>query len=201
MKLFMTTPTKRELQAQERRKQLIDTALKLFAEKGMEHTSIKDISTEAGVAQGLLYHYFQSKDELLYAIIGQYNPLPEMSAILAGAEQRPAREVMTQMAERAYALIAERRDVVILILREVAVRSELQQGIRMLQSVAFNLFARYLNARIAAGELRPHDPEVTVRMLVGSILALHLTNAPAEMYLPDVVDTLLRGIEAHQPIQ
>lgn len=197
----MTSPTKREVQAQERRKQLIDTALKLFAEKGMERTSIKDIATEAGVAQGLLYHYFRSKDELLYAIIGQYNPLPEMSMLLTGAESRPARDVLMQMAERAYALIAERRDIVMLILREVAVRPDLQQGIRMLQSVAFNLFTRYLNARIAAGELRPHDPEVTARMLVGSILALHLTNAPAETYLPGVVDTLLRGIETQQPVQ
>lgn len=197
----MTSPTKREVQAQERRKQLIDTALKLFAEKGMERTSIKDIATEAGVAQGLLYHYFRSKDELLYAIIGQYNPLPEMSVLLTGAESRPARDVLMQMAERAYALIAERRDIVMLILREVAVRPDLQQGIRMLQSVAFNLFTRYLNARIAAGELRPHDPEVTARMLVGSILALHLTNAPAETYLPGVVDTLLRGIETQQPVQ
>lgn len=197
----MTSPTKREVQAQERRKQLIDTALKLFAEKGMERTSIKDIATEAGVAQGLLYHYFRSKDELLYAIIGQYNPLPEMSVLLTGAESRPARDVLMQMAERAYALIAERRDIVMLILREVAVRPDLQQGIRMLQSVAFNLFTRYLNARIAAGELRPHDPEVTARMLVGSILALHLTNAPAETYLPGVVDTLLRGIETQQPAQ
>ena len=197
----MTSPTKREVQAQERRKQLIDTALKLFAEKGMERTSIKDIATEAGVAQGLLYHYFRSKDELLYAIIGQYNPLPEMSVLLIGAESRPARDVLMQMAERAYALIAERRDIVMLILREVAVRPDLQQGIRMLQSVAFNLFTRYLNARIAAGELRPHDPEVTARMLVGSILALHLTNAPAETYLPGVIDTLLRGIETQQPVQ
>ncbi len=195
----MTSLTKRELQAQERRKQLIDTALKLFAEKGMERTSIKDIATEAGVAQGLLYHYFQSKDDLFYAIIGQYNPLPEISSILAGSEHRPAREVLTQMAERTYALIAERRGVAMLILREVAVRSDLQQGIRMLQAVAFNLFARYINARIAAGELRSHDPEVTARMLVGSIVALLLTHAPAETYLPEVVETLLRGIETQQP--
>jgi hypothetical protein len=69
----------------------------------------------------------------------------------------------------------------------------------MLQAVAFNLFTRYLSARIAAGELRPHDPEVTVRMLVGSILALHLTNAPVETCLPEVIDTLLRGIETQQP--
>ena len=192
----MASPTKRELQAQERRRQLIDTALKLFAEKGMERTSIKDIATEAGVAQGLLYHYFRSKDELLYAIIGQYNPLPELSAILGGAEQRPAREVLPQLAMRAYELIAERKNIAVILLREVVVRAELQQGVRMLQSVGISLFTRYLDARIAAGELRPHDPEVTARMLIGSVLAMHLSDAPAETYLPGVVETLLSGIEA-----
>lgn len=195
----MTSPTKRELQAQERRKQLIDIALKLFAEKGVERTSIKDIASEAGVAQGLLYHYFSSKDELFYDIIGQYNPFPELAAILAGAEERPAREVLMQIATRAYALIAERKSIAALILREVVIRPELQKGIRIVQSVAISFLTRYLSARIAAGELRPHDPEVTARMLAGSILALHLTAAPAEAYLPEVVDTLLRGIEAHEP--
>lgn len=195
----MNSLTKRELQAQERRKQLIDTALKLFAEKGIERTSIKDIAAEAGVAQGLLYHYFTSKDELFYAIIGQYNPFPELSAILAGSEERPAREVLTQIAARAYALIAERKSIAVLILREVVIRPEMQQGIRIVQSVAISFLTRYLNARIAVGELRPHDPEVTARMLAGSILALHLTDAPVEVYLPQIVETLLRGIEAHEP--
>jgi AcrR family transcriptional regulator len=194
----MTTPTKREFQAQERRKQLIDTALRLFAEKGMEHATIKDIATEAGVAQGLLYHYFSSKDELFYAIIGQYNPFPELATILAGAEERPAREVLMQIATRAYALIAERKSIAVLILREVVIRPELQKGIRIVQSVAISFLTRYLNARIAAGELRQHDSEVTARMLAGSILALHLTDAPAETYLPGVIDTILMGIEARE---
>lgn len=188
---------KRDMQAQERRQQLIDTALALFAEKGIERTSIKDIALHAGVAQGLLYHYFHSKDELLYAIIGQYNPLPDMGELLTGTEHRPAREVLMRCAERAYKLIAERRGVAVIIAREVLVRPELQQGARMLQSVGISLLTRYLNARIAAGELRPHDVDVTARMFIGSMLALQLTSAPAESYLPGVVDILLRGIEAH----
>ncbi|WP_224995273.1 TetR/AcrR family transcriptional regulator [Cesiribacter sp. SM1] len=54
---------------QERREQLLNTALKLFAEEGYEATSISKIAREAGVAKGLLYNYFASKEELMEQII------------------------------------------------------------------------------------------------------------------------------------
>jgi len=61
---IMKLPTKRKRQAEERRKQLIDTALKLFAAKGFENTTTKNIAEAAGVAQGLIYHYFGGKEEI-----------------------------------------------------------------------------------------------------------------------------------------
>jgi AcrR family transcriptional regulator len=54
---------------QERREQLLNTALRLFAEEGFEATSISKIAREAGVAKGLLYNYFASKEELMEQII------------------------------------------------------------------------------------------------------------------------------------
>jgi AcrR family transcriptional regulator len=72
----MGQPTRRELQAQERRNQLIDSALTLFAEKGFERTTIKDLSEAARVAQGLIYHYFESKEELLFAAVDKHGFLP-----------------------------------------------------------------------------------------------------------------------------
>lgn len=43
-------------------------ATRLFAERGFESASVQDIVTEAGVTKGAMYHYFDSKDDLLYAI-------------------------------------------------------------------------------------------------------------------------------------
>ena len=43
---------------EERRQEIIDTALKVFYEKGYEKTSISDIAREMDVAQGLCYRYF-----------------------------------------------------------------------------------------------------------------------------------------------
>jgi AcrR family transcriptional regulator len=47
---------------------LLDQARKLFAEKGFDRTSVQDIVAAAGVTKGAMYHYFRSKDDLLYEI-------------------------------------------------------------------------------------------------------------------------------------
>lgn len=52
----------------ESREKLLDAALTLFAEHGYARTSVRMIAREAGVSQGLLYNYFESKHDLLRAI-------------------------------------------------------------------------------------------------------------------------------------
>lgn len=51
-----------------RRGQILDAAAKVFAEKGFHPTTIKDIATEAGIAHGTVYTYFDSKTALLLGI-------------------------------------------------------------------------------------------------------------------------------------
>lgn len=189
----MSVPTRRELQAQERRNQLIDTALALFAEKGVESTSIKDIAERAGVAQGLVYHYFESKDALFEAIIDRHNPLPVVTGALHDVMDRPLREVLLHLAETVYTVMLEKREILIVIAREAMTHPELQQRILALQTMGIGFYAELMRERIAAGEARPHTPEVSARMLISSVLALHLTRAPSS-FLPEIVDTLLRGI-------
>ena len=54
---------------EERRKEIIDTARELFVENGFDKPQIVDISKKMSVAQGLVYHYFKSKTDILYAVI------------------------------------------------------------------------------------------------------------------------------------
>ena len=56
---------------QERRQKIMDTALRLFGESSYQSTSIQKIAKEVGVSKGLLYNYFESKEELLQAIINE----------------------------------------------------------------------------------------------------------------------------------
>ena len=54
--------------AVERRKQILKAAVETFAEKGFHATRVSDVARRAGVAYGLIYHYFSSKDDLLESI-------------------------------------------------------------------------------------------------------------------------------------
>lgn len=60
---------------EERRQEILDTAIRLFCEKGYEKTSISDIAREMNVAQGLCYRYFPSKEILFDTAVDQYAQL------------------------------------------------------------------------------------------------------------------------------
>jgi TetR/AcrR family fatty acid metabolism transcriptional regulator len=51
--------------AADRRRQILDAAILVFARQGYHNCRVSDIADEAGVAYGLVYHYFESKDEVL----------------------------------------------------------------------------------------------------------------------------------------
>lgn len=57
---------------EERRNEIIETAGKLFEEKGYEQTQVQDIVNEIGVAKGLFYYYFKSKDEVIEELADRY---------------------------------------------------------------------------------------------------------------------------------
>lgn len=52
-----------------RKQQIMDAALELFAKEGYSHCSISRLATHAGISKGLMYNYFDSKEDLLVAII------------------------------------------------------------------------------------------------------------------------------------
>lgn len=53
----------------ERREQILSNALMLFAKKGLAATKITDIASAAGMSQGLIYHYYRSKEEIFVELI------------------------------------------------------------------------------------------------------------------------------------
>ena len=70
----------------ESKRKILETALRLFGEKGFASTSISMIAKEAGISKGLMYNYFDSKDELLQAVLSDIvthmeQPYLEMMAI------------------------------------------------------------------------------------------------------------------------
>ena len=57
---------------EERRREILDAAMRLFAERGYDAVSMRDISRAAGITAGLCYHYFDSKQKLFAAALDVY---------------------------------------------------------------------------------------------------------------------------------
>ena len=68
--------------AVDKRRQILDAAVRVFARQGFHSTRVSDIADEAGVAYGLVYHYFKSKDEVLNELFSE-----RWSLLLAAIEE------------------------------------------------------------------------------------------------------------------
>jgi len=86
-------PTARKRRAAARREQILTTALKLFAVQGFDGTSTRQIAKEAGIAEGLIFHYFPTKASLLAALLDNRRSFrSELRTILeGGGAGRPPR--------------------------------------------------------------------------------------------------------------
>jgi TetR/AcrR family transcriptional regulator, fatty acid metabolism regulator protein len=66
----------------DKRRQILDAAIRVFARQGFHATRVADIADEAGVAYGLVYHYFKSKEEVLNELFSE-----RWSLLLAAIEE------------------------------------------------------------------------------------------------------------------
>jgi AcrR family transcriptional regulator len=84
--------------APDRRQAILDAAVKVFARQGFHACRVSDIADEAGVAYGLLYHYFPSKDEVLNTLfLERWGIMLEMIRAV-DAERIPVREKLGAIA-------------------------------------------------------------------------------------------------------
>jgi AcrR family transcriptional regulator len=76
---------------EERRQELIDAAMELFWTQGYEKTIVSDIVKRVGVAQGLFYYYFESKQDIFMATIDQFVQVhvEELAALLRDSTLSP----------------------------------------------------------------------------------------------------------------
>ena len=89
---------------EERRKELIETAARLFAEKGYESVSVRDILAEVGGAPGMFYYYFKSKQDIYLAAMEDYisRNLDRKCELMCGTEMpfEQRRDMLTELIVR-----------------------------------------------------------------------------------------------------
>src|ERR671936_487627 len=157
---MLRTLTERSIGQEDKRRLILDAAVRVFARKGFHTCRVGDIAEEAGVAHGLLYHYFRSKDEVLECIFKE-----TWSDIIAEirdveASEAPAREQLRQVA--AIMLRAWRRqpDLLRVLVREVARSPELHRRLDEVRA-AFAAIERIVRRGQSTGEFRSDlDPQL-----------------------------------------
>ena len=106
--------------AEEKRRLILDAAVRVFARKGFHSSRVGDIAEEAGVAHGLLYHYFSSKDEVLETIFREnWSVLLERIHAVELSDE-PAREQLRHVAAILLRTWRHEPDVVRVLVREIA---------------------------------------------------------------------------------
>lgn len=162
-------PIKNELE-EARRRQILDAAEKVFAERGIDKARMDDIVAEAGLSKGALYWYFKNKEALIQALLDRVfiSELADAAALvdLAG----PASERLRRFV--AYAVQEYKRFEKLLPLAyefvALAARS------KMVRKVVVGYFERYtgilseiIQQGVDRGEFRPCDPEMVAKSLIG----------------------------------
>ncbi|HEX6702101.1 MAG TPA: TetR/AcrR family transcriptional regulator [Gaiellaceae bacterium] len=164
--------TDRSIAQEEKRRLIRDAAVRVFARKGFHTCRVADIAEEAGVAHGLLYHYFASKDELL-EIVFRETWAELLDAIRVVEESgEPAREQLRQVA--AIMLRSWRRDpdLIRVLVREIGRSPELQRRIDALRQV-FDAVARIVERGQDSGEFRSElDPRLASFVFYGALEAI-----------------------------
>jgi TetR/AcrR family fatty acid metabolism transcriptional regulator len=125
----------------DRRRQILDAAVRAFARRGYEACRVGDIATEAGIAYGLVYHYFNSKEEILETIFRDTWNL--MLDAIAGVEalEEPADVQLRKVIAIVLRTWKTDPDLVRVLVREVTRTPHLQREITEIQQ-AFDTLER-----------------------------------------------------------
>jgi AcrR family transcriptional regulator len=193
-------PPKFRRRAAERPDEVLDAALALFAERGFARSTVEDIAARAGLSKAAVYLYFPSKQALLAGLVQRAvaaatgEAMAQLSAWQG--DPRPAlalllRSVARHLSDPGVAAVPG------LILREAPQAPEIAALYRTevldrFMPVVIGLIAQ----GVAGGHIRPVDPELTLRSVIGPVLA-HILLARVFGVTPEAGLALDRLIENH----
>jgi len=188
-----------------RRAELAEIALRLWAEKGFDSTSVATIAEAAGISKGTFYLYFASKQALLEDVLQRYTLLPRIQTMVDGMADSSLEEVVHTFVRAAWQHLSDNRDLALLALRELP--SHLEQAHEAIERVFVpgnQLLAHYLEERLGSQRAQEISLIVAGRGLIGMIVMLFLTQEilGASRFLPvaeeeitsTIAQVFLRGV-------
>ena len=82
---------------EDRREQIIDAAMRVFAQKGFVRATNRDVAHEAGITTGLIYYYFKSKEDLLRAALEERSPIQIVAQVTPDMLEQPPEVLLPLM--------------------------------------------------------------------------------------------------------
>lgn len=163
-------------------------ALALFAEKGVDATSTREIAERADTAEGNIYRHFEGKDDLVRCLFEECaHQFHEVLARTAESASDP-RERLQRLVEGIFAFASEHSQAFAYLLS--AHESVLQRVELDREPLPMQLFTETLRAGIEAGQFRPVSPVLATGWIVGltqRAIVLHRSGLPS-MSLTDAME-------------
>lgn len=192
-----------------RARELIAATRALFDERGMQDAPIEEIARSVGIARGLIYREFSSKEELFVAAVADY--LRELEGELDAAERAGGADVAARLERttEAFAGFCRRYpaflDSALAIMRRPArelseiVSEPIWLGLGRGMAACIDHVARILRDGVERGELELSDPDLTANLLWTQMLgAMHLARIRVGMRRTEAKEPELFRIEAAQ---
>lgn len=156
----------------DKRKLILRAATAVFAERGFHKTRVSDIAKKAGVAYGLIYHYFDSKDAVLDAVFDEsWAVFLKVLRDIAGDPARNASEKLTAISDLLIGALRLEPALVQVIIGEVS-RSDrfVTSGKVSAFEAAFTVIRGLIVEGQRRGELRADiDPQVGAYLFFGAL--------------------------------
>lgn len=154
------------------RQQILDASLRLFSERGFARTTVRDIARQAGITDAAIYYHFESKMELLQALVEERGFLDSLQNLERVDAEMPLPEMVVWMARGAITIMDENRDFLRLIIMEGLGGDEaaLQQYNRLMD-LWENALSTVLRRYRDAGKLVTKAPDEHIaRQIIQTIL-------------------------------
>jgi AcrR family transcriptional regulator len=194
----------------DRREEILQASLHLFAEKGFHGTSMRDIARSADITEGLIYHYFENKRDLFRAIIDEHSFLPLLRTLPELAEHLDLRGLLIVLARGFFDVLRQNTELTRLLLQEVQVFPEEKEAFfsdAVGQSISE--LAQILDSRMNERTRAQIDPQVVARIFFNSLLAFFVEQeilggkqalpADEHSYVEHLVDMFVKRIGTGRP--
>ena len=162
--------TRRERRIERQRITIMDAAAELFAQKGYQATTTRDISNAVDIGESTLYGYFSSKKDVLQAILSQQAEM--VDALLAHIIELEDPQSFVNLVDLLMEKILTRTVYNRVLIAEAWTDDEVLQSyvIARWQPVMQTL-KNFISMKVAKGIFRSIEPDLGARMIVGSFIA------------------------------